>query len=87
MWQRHSPDKAIEDLVEWLEDPCLSGYADQLLGNQTALSKETIDYVIEKLTGPLGCWESTSTEARYVLGRTCMLKPLAKYWTFWRTRP
>ena len=55
-YQRHLDHAVIEELVEWLGDSRLSKYADQILGNQIRLPKETIDQAIEKLTGPLGHW-------------------------------
>ena len=49
MRQPHLPDAAIKKLVQWLEDPRLYKYADQILGNQATLPKETIENAIEKL--------------------------------------
>lgn len=49
MRQRHLPDVAIRELVEWLKDPCLSQSADEILSTQATLPKETIDSAIEKL--------------------------------------
>ena len=49
MQQRHLPDVAIRELVEWLKDPYLSQYADKILSTQATLPKETIDSAIEKL--------------------------------------
>lgn len=47
MQQRHLPDVAIRELVEWLKGPYLS-YADQILSTQATLPKETIDSAIER---------------------------------------
>ena len=82
MLQHHLPDKAIEDLVEWLEDPRLSGYAVQLLGNQTALSKETIDYTTEKLTGPLGYWDIHQYRSSVCLGQDLHAEAIGKVMDF-----
>ena len=49
MQQRHLPDVAIRELVEWLKHPRLSQYADEILSTQPTLPKETIDSAIEKL--------------------------------------
>lgn len=54
--QHHLPDVVVEKLVEWLKDPRLSKYADHILGDQTTLPKETIDYAIEKITSQSGYW-------------------------------
>lgn len=56
--QRNLPDGAVRKLVEWLKDPHLSKHADEILGNQIALPKETIDDAIEKLTSPSVHWTS-----------------------------
>ena len=60
MSQRQLPDFAIKELTEWLQDKDnrlsmklkdqLSMKADQLLGNQENLPKETIDSAIERLS-------------------------------------
>ena len=44
--QRHLPEFAIKEMIEWLKDPRLSKLAYEILGNQATLSNEVINCVI-----------------------------------------
>ena len=95
MQQRHLPDFAIRELVEWLKDPCLSPYADQILSTQATLPKETIDSAIEKLFDPaikklfdrrsfrsLGHWYYLYYPSSVILRQDLHAEAIAKVWEY-----
>ena len=86
MQQRHLPDVAIRELVEWLKDPYLSQYADKILGTQATLPKETIDSAIEKLSdrrsfGSLRRWYCLYPSSVF-LRQDLHAEAIAKVWEY-----
>ena len=87
MQQRHLPDVAIRELVEWLKDPYLSQYADKILSTQATLPKETIDSAIENLfdrrSFGLGhCYSLYPPPSSVILRQDLHAEAIAKVWEY-----